>query len=110
MKRELTFVDGLCVGIGAVLWLVLLWEIRQIEPIGNMYKNYGADLPGLTKLVLARWWHVVPPTLVVVLAGVAFARKSRPVMIALPIVALVLVVLTYVGLYAPLTELAGNIQ
>lgn len=111
VKRPLTFIDGVCVGLGAAMFLALLWLVVQTNAYAHMYRDFGnAHLPELTRIVLSTPWQFGAPAAVLALAAVALVTRARAEMIALPIVAVVLIAVTYHGLFAPITQLATDIS
>lgn len=114
MKRPLGFVDGIGVGIGALMLAPLLYFMVVRGNFLDMYKDMGpsAKLPGLTLLVLANpaWAYGVP-----ILLGVGFGlalwlRPNRWLIFAIGGAALIASIVTYYGAYLPIWQLAGNIR
>jgi hypothetical protein len=113
VKRDLTFVDGIGVGLGGLMMLPLIYFMVARGGFLDIYKDMGpsAKLPSLTILVLANpvWGYGVP-----ILLGLAFAfaiwrRPNRWLIFVVGVVALVASIVTYYGAYLPIWQLAGNI-
>lgn len=112
-RRPLSFVDGIGVGVGGLVLLPLLYFVVARGDFGQLYSQLGpgATLPVLTRIVLSPAWAYGVPSLLVVGFGLALWRRpNRWAVFALAGAALVASVITYVGTYQPIWQLAGNIQ
>jgi hypothetical protein len=111
VKRPLTFEDGVGTGLGAAALLALLWLANQISVYSDMYRELGnARLPTLTRMVLGPVWHFGVPGAAFALALFALFMRIRHGTLLVALLTIGLVVVTYLGLFAPLTQLAGNIS
>jgi hypothetical protein len=111
VKRPLTFGDGVGTGLAAAALLILLWLVSQISAYDHMYRDFGTTaLPALTRVVLRPWWQFAVPTALLGLGLVALFTRVRFGMLAVALVTIAAILVTYQGLFAPITQLAGSIQ
>ncbi len=112
MKRPLTFVDGIGVGVGAIAMLPVLYFAINADTFEAMYRDIGhVALPLVTRIVLSPVWRLGVPAALV--AGFVVALASRPhrfVTLVVAIAAIGAAIVWYLGLYAPIFALAGNIS
>ena len=111
MRRRLGFVDGIGVTLGALALLVLAWMAIRGEVLARMYADFGGELPLLAKVVLHPAWRF--GILAVVLAALvasALRATHRFAVLATGFAGVAAAVLSYVGAYAPIWALAGNIS
>jgi hypothetical protein len=112
MKRALTFVDGIGVGIGAIAMLPILYFTAASDQLIAMYRDMGSTpIPAVSRLVFGTAWRIGVP-LVLIAGWVAMLtwRPHRYAMIILAAATIAAVVVWYYGLYAPIFALAGNIS
>lgn len=113
MKRPLTFVDGIGVGIGALMLLPLCYWMVTRGHFIEMYAQLGpsARMPSLTVVALHPAYGFGVP----VLLGLGFAlaiwkRPHRWSIFAIGAAALVAAIFTFYAAYLPIWSLAGNLR
>jgi hypothetical protein len=111
VKRELTFADGIGVGIGSLMILPLIYFAAYRADFVGLYASSKIQLPAITTVVLHPAWSFGVPIALVVGFGVAIhQRPARLVIFGIGLLALALSILTYAGAYRPVFALAGNIR
>lgn len=112
MKRPLTFVDGIGVGIGALILLPLCYFAVRHGDYDAMYRDLQASrLPALTRLVLHPAFAYGAPLVLGGGLGLAlWQRPNRWLIFAIGAAALVVTILAFYGAYLPIGQLAGNIR
>lgn len=113
MKRPLSFVDGIGVGIGGIMLLPLLYWMVVHGSYVEMYKQLGssANLPGTTIFAMGPAWSYGAPLLLGVGFGLAiWQRPTRWVIFAIGVAALIASVFTYYAAYLPLWAISGTIS
>jgi type II secretory pathway component PulF len=83
--------------------------VRFVPRFAEMFREFGGELPSITRFLLPRW----PMGIYALLCGVAlmaglYARKSW--LMAAFFAGLIGVAFTFWALYAPIFELAGKIK
>ena len=112
VKRPLTVVDGIGIGIGSLMLVPLLyWMVAHGHYI-EMYKQMGsAKLPSLTIVVFgAAWSYGVPIVLGVGFMMSIWLRPNRWLIFAIGGAALIASIVTFYGAYLPVMSLAGSIR
>ena len=112
IRRELTFVDGIGVGIGAIAMLPVLYFAAASDQLIAIYKDMGtATIPAISRLVFGNAWRFgVPVVLIAGWIAMLTWRPNRYWMLVLAAATIVAAVIWYLGLYAPIFALAGNIS
>lgn len=113
MKRPLSFVDGIGVGVGGIMLLPLLyWMIVRGDFIA-MYAQMGpsAKLPSATIVAFGAAWSYGAP----ILLGIGFAmsiwlRPTRWLIFGIGGAALIAAGFTYYAAYLPIWQVAGDIR
>jgi hypothetical protein len=109
-RRDLSFADGIGVGIGGLMMLPLLFFAITGADFLAMYKSSTMQLPMLTRVVLHPVWSIGVPVALVLGFGCAIYWRPRLVILGLGLLSIVLAVVTYLGVYQPVYALAGNIR
>ncbi len=111
MKRPLSFADGIGTGIAVLAIAAACWIATRAADFMHMYRDMGSQkLPPLTRIVLTQpWIYAAPIALVAGLIGM-YLWRPRGGMILLAVAAIVVDAIWYLGAYAPIWQLAGNIQ
>jgi hypothetical protein len=116
MERPVTsFVHGALAGVSAAAVLAHVWLAIQLAPVLDMYKQMGsADVPGLRAAVFVlrpAWLWGVPAVGLVALVGLLVRRPRTLIPYAVLAVLLIAAAIgTWHFAYAPMNELAANIQ
>ena len=111
-RRPLTFVDGIGVGIGAIAMLPVLYFAATSDSFIAMYRDMGsASIPAISRFVFSTAWRFgVPVVLIAGWVALLTWRPHRYVTLVASAATVAAAVVWYVGLYAPIMQLAGNIS
>jgi len=112
----LTALDWIAVVLTGLVGLNLAAFPVLISPVYvDMFAEFGAELPGLTRLVIQAWFPALGLVLVVGLAawgllGRLGLGKRRALVVGAFTLALVWTGLCWLGLYLPIFELAESVK
>jgi hypothetical protein len=107
------FGRGVLLGVAIAAAAVLVFNIWEGRDYELMYRDMGsAQLPAMTKVVLAKWWRLgAPVAAIVAVAALVFQRPRSWIPYALAVVAiLVALAFSWYAIRLPIWQLADAIR
>lgn len=108
-----SFARGIATGIGIAMYAVQLWLVIRVVPVhDHMARAFlSSRMPALFRLVVSRPWAWGAPTVGAALLAYLIVQRPRALWpyVAVAAVLMAGVVLTWLGVQSPMTELASGI-
>ncbi len=112
IKRTLIFTA--CVVITVIIFLIILKINITIPEFIDLLHDFGEPPPILTKIIIYtyQYWVILPifaliTSIYIIVSKEVFSKNYRPLwfLLSLLLIAIILIILTVVGMYAPIIGL-----
>lgn len=105
------FVAGIGFGIAGLATAVQLWLAYELAPLQQMFREFGATPPAISRIVVSAGWRYGTVVALIVLISAAhwIAPRRRWPLVAVAVLAVAIVMITYVAARLPFSALSGSI-
>lgn len=105
------FVAGVGAGVAGLATAIQLWLAYELAPLQQTYAEFQATPPLISRIAVSAGWRygTVAGLIVLISAAHWAARRRRWPLIAVAVVAIAIVLITYVAARLPFTVLSDAI-